>query len=487
MSGSLEHFWRNPPASGRIYFLGICGIAMGSLALGLRRKGWQIGGCDQQADPPMSDLLLQAGIEIESIEDAQPGKVDLWVVGRSIPADHPILAHLATGQAPVLSYPEALASLILCAEHRWVVAGSKGKTTTTAMLAWIADQAGLSPDFLIGGVPGNFASGLRLENAALAILEGDEYASSPTDLTPKFAHYRPTDVILTNVFPDHIELYRDVAEYRKLFAGLLSSLPATGHAVIAGDVAAGAKDFLPHVAGKVVTVGFEATNDERLTDYSAHAHGADFIFLGEAFSLPLLGRANALDAALATVAAQRLGIAPSLCARALSQFVPVRERLQNTGIPGGVRFFVESNVHPDALATALPALRDSHPTGRLLCVAQPQYPGPGDGYVQKRLPEVLAGADHVLIAPIAGQAVDAYDPPFSTERLIADLEERGIDATYQNTRKGIVSWIVERARPGDTLLLAVHGPSRPYLLRELTTALEARAELEGSQAAADSP
>jgi UDP-N-acetylmuramate: L-alanyl-gamma-D-glutamyl-meso-diaminopimelate ligase len=461
MSGSLEHFWRNPPASGRIYFLGICGIAMGSLALGLRRKGWQIGGCDQQADPPMSDLLRQAGIEIESIEDAQPGKVDLWVVGRSIPVDHPILAHLATGQAPVLSYPEALASLILCAERRWIVAGSKGKTTTTAMLAWIADQAGLSPDFLIGGVPGNFASGLRLENAALAILEGDEYASSPTDLTPKFAHYRPTDVILTNVFPDHIELYRDAA--------------------------AGTRDFLPHVAGKVVTVGFEATNDERLTDYSAHAHGADFIFLGEAFSLPLLGRANALDAALATVAAQRLGIAPSLCARSLSQFVPVRERLQNSGIPGGVRFFVESNVHPDALATALPALRDSHPTGRLLCVAQPQYPGPGDGYVQHRLPEVLAVADHVLIAPIAGQAPDAYDPPFSTERLIADLEERGIDATYQNTRKGIVSWIVERARPGDTLLLAVHGPSRPYLLRELTTALEARAELEGSQAAADSP
>jgi len=470
----VASFLQQSSGGKRIYFLGICGIAMAPLALCLQRQGWHIGGCDTQTDPPMSDRLREAAILIDPAPPANLENVNLWVAGRSFPADHPFLAQLIDSGSLVTSYPKVVAALILPATRRWAITGSKGKTTTTAMLAWIADNAGLTPDYLIGGVPGVFPTGLRLEGGALAILEGDEYASSPTDLTPKFAHYRPTDAILTNVFPDHIELYRDVADYRKIFSAMLSALPQTGVAVVAGDEAAGTADLLQHAACKVITVGFEPVNNERITDFSAHSCGGHFSFMGAFFNLPLLGRANALDAALATVAADHLGIASSFSATALARFVPVQDRLQSAGTPGGVRFYVESNVHPDALLTALGALRESHPQGRLLCVIQPQYPGPGDGYVQKRLPEVLTLADHVLMAPIAGQKPEDYTPPFSTDRLVADLLERNVDATYQNTRKGIIHWIVERARPGDTLLLAVHPPSRPYLLHELTAALQTR-------------
>lgn len=467
-------FWYQPPAPRKIYFVGICGIAMGQLALALHRRGWQVAGCDHQTDPPMVDLLQQAGIQTDPLDSAEPVEVDLWIVGRSVAAHHPFFQKVAGSPAPVLSFPQALASLLAQADRRWVVVGSKGKTTTTAMLTWIADRAGLKPDYLIGGMPGNFTDGLRLEAARLAILEGDEYASSPTDLTPKFAHYQPTDALVTNVFPDHIELYRDVAEYRKIFSTLLATLPANGTAVIAGDATAGVGDLHAAASCKVLSVGFEPHNPLCITDFSAHPKGTHFRFLKTSFHLPLLGRANALDAALAVVAAEKLGIAPAFSAEIMQEFLPVQDRLIQTGSPGGVLFYVESNVHPDALDSALAALRESHPSGHLFCVAQPQYPGPGNGYVQKRLGEVLARASHALIAPVAGQKPDDYDPPFSTDRLVDDLLQRHVDATFQSTRKGIVSWIVERALPGDTLLLAVHPPSRPYLLREISAALAAR-------------
>jgi UDP-N-acetylmuramate-alanine ligase len=150
----------------------------------------------------------------------------------------------------------------------------------------------------------------------------------------------------------------------------------------------------------------------------------------------------------------------------------VKERLQSAGTPGGVRLFTDSNVHPDALALALEALREHHPSGKLLCVVQPQHPGSARHHVQRRLPQVLGAADHVVITPVAGYAPEGVDAPFSCEQVVADLLKRNIDAAHCTTRKSIVSWIAERTRPGDTVLVAVHPPSRPLLRREISTALE---------------
>ncbi len=468
MRDLLDAFLEKNPRDVHFHFLGICGIAMGQMAIELQRLGFRISGSDSQSDPPMSLMLAATGIAVESADSiGENGQTcDMLVVGRGM-AEHSIVST----RAPVVSLPEMVSAFTQKATQRVVVAGTKGKTTTTAMLTWIAEFAGLQPDYLIGGVPGNFPSGLHWNGSPLAILEGDEYASSPTDLTPKFIHYRPTAAILTNIHPDHLELYPEFECYEKLFVRMLAALPNNGFAVVSSDASSNCIKAIAASSVPVTTVGWEETSACRITDYAADSNGTRFTFLGHDFHLSLLGKANVLDAALAVAAARHLDIDPEISAKALRNFLPVQERLQHVDTPGGVRLFVDSNVHPASLQTAVETLRESHPGGRLLCLIQPQTPGPGDGYVQRTLPQALARASHVLVAPPANQ-LENCDPPFSCEQLVIDLTLLQITAAYRNTRKTLVAWVVENIRRGDTIFIAVHPPSRPLLVREISLALQ---------------
>ncbi len=461
----LQILLEKNPREAHFHFLGICGIAMGQMAIELQRLGFRVSGSDTQSDPPMSLMLAGAGIEVEAADSiGENGRnCDRLVIGRG----HPMVST----EVPFVSLPELVSAFTQQAEQRVVVAGTKGKTTTTAMLAWIAESAGLQPDYLIGGVPGNFPSGVHWNQSPLAILEGDEYASSPTDLTPKFVHYRPTGAVLTNIHPDHLELYPEFAGYEELFARMLADLPNNGFAVVSSDASSNCNKAIAASSVPVTTVGWEETSACRITDYAADSDGTRFTFLGHEFHLSLLGKANVLDAALSVAAARHLSIDPEISAKALRDFLPVQERLQQVGTPGGVRLFIDSNVHPASLQTAVEALRESDPTGRLLCLIQPQTPGRGDGYVQRTLPQALARASHVLVAPPANQ-LENCDPPFSCEQLVADLTSLNITSAYRTTRKTLVAWVVENIRSGDTIFIAVHPPSRPLLVREITHALQ---------------
>ena len=467
----LDSLLRKSPASTHLHFLGICGIAMGQMAIEMKRLGFHISGSDLQCDPPISLLLAAAGINIKPSEPAthMGQEYDALVVGRIASAEDPIVRETATRGGLVIALPDLVIHFTRDSQ-RVVVAGTKGKTTTTAMLSWITDRAGLRPDFLIGGIPGCFSSGIRFNSSPLAILEGDEYASSPTDLTPKFVHYRPSAVVLTNVHPDHVELYPDFPSYRALFEDLMARLPMDGFAIVCGDKNAGTQSAIAAAPFPVTTVGWEATCNWRITEYEPFTDTVSFRFLDTSFSLPCLGKANVLDAALAIAAARKLGVESAISAAALRDFQPVEERLQLVGTPGDVRLFIDSNVHPASLQLAVESLRENSPTLRLLCVVQPQTPGTGDGYVQNALPLALARASHVLLAPPANQIEEA-DPPFSHERLLSDLHDRGIEAVYRDSRKSIIAWVAENIRPGDTILLAVHAPSRALLVQEISKAL----------------
>lgn len=445
-----------PPAEIHLHFIGVCGVGMGPVAIAAQSMGYRVTGSDTQADPPISLLLESSGI---AILPEPPLGVDAFILGRGIDPDHAAANHPNT-----ISFPELVAHWTAEARERVVVAGTKGKTTTTAMLAWIAACAGFAPDYLIGGVPGNFSSGLQMNQAALAILEGDETGSSPTDSTPKFVHYRPTSIVLTNIYPDHEELFADWETYRALFVELLQNLPSEGFAVVCGDASANIPTDSP---ARVITVGWDETNTCRLTDYVAESDGTRFSFLDEPIRLPVPGKANAIDAALAIAAARELGIAPHAAAAALATFCPVKERLELVATPGGRRLYVESNAHPAALRIAVETLRAA--SGRLVCVVQPQMPGARDGYIHRALAAALAPASHVLIAPPANPL--EVESPFSSEALVADLVAAGTNAVYGERRGKIVAWVKENSQPGDAILLAVHAPSRTLLATEIALAL----------------
>ena len=460
---------RKKPDDFRVHFLGICGAAMGPLAIELQRLGYQVSGSDDQRDPPISLLLESKKIAIEPLDFPKTLEVDLVVMGRAATSDSRLPEDLISSRVPVVSYPDLVAHFISGATQRVAVVGTKGKTTTTAMLAWIADCAGLVPDFLIGGIPGNFPSGIRLAGSHLAILEGDEYASSPTDLRPKFLHYKPTSAVLTNIHPDHEDLYPQLESYEALFSQLLGTLRAPGFVVACGDARSNTQCAIRAAAVPITTVGWENTNEYRITNYQPDTDATRFTFLGRTFRIPLLGKANVLDAALATAAASRLGIDPAISAEALRTFSPVKERLQPAGQPGSRRLFIESSAHPASLRFALETLRENDPSGRLLCIVQPQSPGSADGYAQRHFPKALASATHVVVTPPASP-ID-IDPPFSCERLVADLTSRGVTAIYLLRRSEIVSWVREHSSPGDTILLAVHTPSRALLVDEICRVL----------------
>lgn len=433
-----------------IHILGICGTFMGGLAALAREAGHRVTGCDANVYPPMSDQLRALDIElIEGWDAAQLAlKPDLFVVGNVVSRGNALMEAILNAGLPYTSGPQWLAEHVLQGRHVLAVAGTHGKTTTTSMLAWVLDQAGLQPGFLVGGVPLNFGLSARLGAGKTFVIEADEYDTAFFDKRSKFVHYRPRTAILNNLELDHADIFENLAAIERQFHHLVRTVPGQGRLVVNAREEALQRVLAMGCWSEVVRFGARKEEPGAL-----RARGEPHAFDVLRGSLKvarvdwsLLGEHNQLNALATIAAAEHAGVAPEVSARALAGFENVRRRLELRGEAGGVKVYDDFAHHPTAMRTTINGLRRKVGTQRILAVFEPRSNTMKLGTMKAQLPWSLEEADFAFChsGGLTWSAEEAL-APMGKLAVVCD----GIDK--------LVERVVAAARPGDHVLCMSNG------------------------------
>jgi UDP-N-acetylmuramate: L-alanyl-gamma-D-glutamyl-meso-diaminopimelate ligase len=431
-----------------IHILGICGTFMGGIALIARAAGHRVTGCDANVYPPMSTQLLAEGIDLVEGYGAEQLALnaDLWVVGNAVSRGNPLLEAILDRGQPYVSGPQWLAENIL--QGKWVlaVAGTHGKTTTAAMLAWILEDAGLQPGYLIGGVPQNFGKSANFSESSFFVVEADEYDTAFCDKRSKFVHYHPRTAILNNLEFDHADIFADLLAIETQFHHFVRTIPGNG--LILANVAEPALDrVLQRGCWTPVErfndpLGWQATGDD--------ASGRLLIRKGEkeigAISWQLAGNHNRNNALAALLAARHAGVPLASGLEALGRFENVKRRLEVRGIVKGVTVYDDFAHHPTAVSTTLEGLRGRVGKARILAVLEPRSNTMKLGTMKAALPGSLAAADQVFCygANLGWDAAAALAPLGDKAEVSDDLAD-------------LVTRIVAASRSGDQILVMSNG------------------------------
>ena len=431
-----------------IHILGICGTFMGGLALLARAAGHTVTGCDANVYPPMSTQLTEQGIALTEGYGAGQLAIapDVFVVGNAVSRGNALLEAILDAGAPYVSGPQWLAEQVL--RDKWVlaVAGTHGKTTTASMLAWMLEDGGLDPGFLIGGVPKNFGVSARLTASPFFVIEADEYDTAFCDKRSKFVHYRPRTAILNNLEFDHADIFANLAAIETQFHHLVRIMPSTGRivsnaaeAALERVLAQGCWSELERFG--VADSGWSAT----LTDVGIARFSLDGKTLGEA-SMPMAGTHNLSNALAAVAAARHAGVPPAASIAALERFEGIKRRLEVRGAAAGVTVYDDFAHHPTAIALTLDGLRKRQPSGRILAVLEPRSNTMKLGVMKAQLPGSLRVADRVFCyaGGVDWDVAGALAPLGETARVLTDLD-------------ALVGEVVGAARTGDHILVMSNG------------------------------
>ncbi len=435
-----------------IHILGICGTFMGGLAALAREAGHRVTGCDSGVYPPMSDQLRALDIELTEGFGAEQMAIapDVFVIGNVVTRGFPLMEAILDAGARYTSGPQWLAEHVLAGRHVLAVAGTHGKTTTTAMLAWILEQQGLQPGFLVGGVPLNFGVSARLGKPdAPFVIEADEYDTALFDKRSKFVHYRPRTAILNNLEHDHADIFPDLAAIETQFHHLVRTVPSSGRLVVNARDEALARVLTRGCWTPVQRFG---TKREEPGGLCARGEAQSFDVLRGSLKLgrvdwPLLGEHNQLNALAAIAAAEHVGVAPEAACAALASFQNVRRRLELRGEVAGVKVYDDFAHHPTAMRTTVSGLRRKlGPNERLLAVFEPRSNTMKLGTMKAQLPWSLEQADiSFSLQGNYGWSVRDALAPLGRAAVVAD----SVDA--------LVASILAEARPGDHVLCMSNG------------------------------
>jgi UDP-N-acetylmuramate: L-alanyl-gamma-D-glutamyl-meso-diaminopimelate ligase len=434
-----------------LHVLGICGTFMGGLAALAREAGHRVTGCDANVYPPMSDQLKALGIELIEGYDASQLQLapDLFVVGNAITRGNPLMEAILDANARYTSGPQWLAEQILAGRHVLAVAGTHGKTGTTSMLAWILEEAGLDPGFLVGGVPLNFGVSARLgAPGAPFVIEADEYDTAFFDKRSKFVHYRPRTAILNNLEFDHADIFDDLAAIERQFHHLVRTVPSRGRIIVNAReealqrvLAMGCWSEVQRFGGRKEAPGMLRARGE--------PHAFDVLRGGLKIARvewTLLGEHNQLNALAAMAAAEHIGVVPEISARALAGFRNVRRRLELRGVAAGVSVYDDFAHHPTAMRTTLEGLRKKVGAARILAVFEPRSNTMKLGAMKAQLPWALEEAD-LSFCHSGGLTWDAAQA----------LAPMGARAVVAPTIAELVNRVVAAARSGDHVLCMSNG------------------------------
>jgi UDP-N-acetylmuramate: L-alanyl-gamma-D-glutamyl-meso-diaminopimelate ligase len=441
-----------------IHILGICGTFMGGLAVLAKEAGHKVTGCDANVYPPMSTQLEAQGITLIQGFDADQISLgpDLFVIGNVVSRGNPLMEEILNRSLPYTSGPQWMGEHIL--QDKWVlaVAGTHGKTTTSSMLAWILEDAGYAPGFLIGGVPMNFGISARLSghgsDSDFFVIEADEYDTAFFDKRSKFVHYHAKTAILNNLEYDHADIFLDLAAIETQFHHLVRTVPGIGRLIVNGR-----EDSLQRVIGRGCWSEKEFFGGGDPADWSLQDHedgSFDVSFQGAlqgTVKWALSGEHNRLNALAAVAAARHVGVPPAQAIMSLARFENVKRRMEVRGIVNQITVYDDFAHHPTAIATTIAGLRKKTGAARILAVLEPRSNTMKLGAMKQALPGSLAEAD-LVFGYGAKSGKDALG-----WSLAEALQPLGAKASAFDGLDELVQAIAQAAQPGDQILVMSNG------------------------------
>ncbi|HEX9392888.1 MAG TPA: UDP-N-acetylmuramate:L-alanyl-gamma-D-glutamyl-meso-diaminopimelate ligase [Usitatibacteraceae bacterium] len=438
-----------------IHILGICGTFMGGIAALAKEAGHTVTGCDANVYPPMSTQLEALGIGLhEGFDAAQLDvfKADLYVVGNAMTRGKPVIEEILNRGLPYISGPQWLGENLLYGKWVLAVAGTHGKTSTTSMLAWILDYAGIGPGFLIGGVPKNFGISARspIGDSPFFVIEADEYDTAFFDKRSKFVHYRPRTVVLNNLEFDHADIFPDVGAIETQFHHLVRTVPANGLLVANGGDA-----HLAAALAKGAWTPLEKFGPGHVWDFRRGAREGQFevhlngVAKGEV-SWDQSGTHNILNALAAIAAARHAGVPTKIAIEALNQFSGVARRMEVRGAVGGITVYDDFAHHPTAIQTTVSGLRSKVGNARIIAVLEPRSNTMKLGAMNSALPGSLSNADVVFVYAhkLGWDAAKTFEPRDTNA---------GTKTGVFDDLDAMVKTIADMARPGDHVLVMSNG------------------------------
>jgi len=448
----------------RIHFIGICGTAMATLAAMLKKRGHEIQGSDLGVYPPMSDFLAREGIQtFEGYKAEQiTTDLDLVVVGNAISRGNPELEEVLDRKIRFTSLPAMIRDEFLWNSRSIVIAGTHGKTTTTAMTGWLLAACGREPSVLVGGISVNFDGSYRLGRGRDFVIEGDEYDSAFFDKTAKFLKYLPDVAVIGNLEYDHADIYADMEALRTAFRRLVGLVPRRGRLILGADSDEAAR-LASLARSSVETFGVSADADWRASNVrpDGDCMKFDLTYRGDqrgGVNIPCVGGHNVRNALAAMAAGHAAGLEVEDMIRALSEFKGVRRRLELRGVARGVSVFDDFAHHPTAILETLRALRWSYPDRRIWAVFEPRSATSCRKVFQDDFIRAFrdSSPDELILASVFRSSLPEEDR-LSVDDIVGEVGSNKTRARHIGAVSEIVSTVAAEAREGDLVVIMSNG------------------------------
>ncbi len=454
-----------PGSVKRIHLVGVAGTGMGSFAGMLKTAGYDVTGSDESVYPPMSDMLADWGVEVmtpyspANIDLARP---DLVIIGNVIRRVNVEASEVRARGIPQMSFPAAFGSLVLEGKHSVVVAGTHGKTTTSALMAHVLVAAGTDPTFLVGGVTVNYHGNFRNGHGPFVVVEGDEYDTAYFDKGPKFMHYRARTALLTSVEFDHADIYRDMAHYESAYDKFCATLPEDGFLAVAASYPNAVAIAQRSSKAYVATYAADGNADYYAESLRFGPEGARFVIreprghAGE-FLLPMSGHHNVENALGVYAAARALGLGADQIREGFASFQGVKRRQEIRGEIGGVLVIDDFAHHPTAVRETITAIRLRYPDRRLWAVFEPRSNTSRRNIHEREYKSAFDGAARASIRVPEPHDKVPLDEQLDITTVVRTLREHGIDASASPDVAEMVQPVIAESQPGDVVLVMSNG------------------------------
>jgi len=441
-----------------VHFVGIGGTAMASAAVAMQEKGFAVTGSDQNVYPPMSTFLADRKIAAINgyAERNLAHKPDLVVIGNAISRGNPEAEFVLDHKLRYCSLPELLKEFFIRGKRSIVVAGTHGKTTTTALLAWVFEHNQLNPGFLLGGIPNNLGQGARFTDSDWFIIEGDEYDTAFFDKRSKFVHYQPEIAIVNNLEFDHADIFENLDAIKKTFSHFIRIIPRNGLLLGNGDDA-NLAPLLNVTHCPVKRFGLGEDNAVHAFNIRYGPTASEFEIPSFKFHLNLIGEFNVRNALAVVACAKHCGLKNHQIQSAFETFKGVKRRMEVRGIVGGVTLIDDFGHHPTAIRETLAALRVKYPAQKIWALFEPRSNTTRRNVFQTDLVGAFGRADAVVVSQVARLEQIAPEERLNPEKLMQDLKASGRDATYLPDADSIVAHVAKNVQGGDIVVVFSNG------------------------------